>query len=73
MAVNVINHATTSTTCTLNKTPLTFSASDFQQWNQTTSVIHLPVKLPGKYKIPKVRGEIVTATGEKKVAAVQVL
>ena len=37
----------------------------------TTSVIHLPAKLVSKDKIPKVRGEIVKATGEKKVAAVQ--
>ena len=72
MPVNVIhNNSTTSTTSTLNKTPLQFSAADFQKWNQTTSVVHLPAKLIDK--IPKVRGEIVKATGEKKVAAVQAL
>ena len=73
MPVNVIprNNSTTSTTNTLNKPPLAFSAADFQKWNQTTSMLHLTAKLVGKDKIPKLRGEIVKATGEKKVAAVQ--
>ena len=75
MPVNVVphNNPTTSTTSTLNKTPLAFSATDFQKWNQMTSMFHLPAKLVGKDKIPKVRGEIVQAIGEKKVAAVQAL
>ena len=68
MPVNVINNSnpTTSTSSTPNnnKTPLTFSAADFQRWNQTTSVIHIPAKLVGKDKIPKVRGDIVKAIGE---------
>ena len=33
----------------------------------------LPAKLVGKDKIPKVRGEIVQAIGQKKMAAVQTL
>ena len=65
--------STSSTPNNNNKTPLTFSAADFQRWNQTTSVIHIPAKLVGKDKIPKVRGDIVKAIGEKKVAAVQAL
>ena len=36
-------------------------------------MLHLPAKLVGKDKIPKVRGDIVQAIGEKKVAAVQAL
>ena len=72
MPVNVIN-PTTSTSSTPGTTPLAFSAADFQRWNQTTSVVHLPAKLVGKDKIPKVRGDIVKAIGEKKVAAVQAL
>ena len=78
MPVSIINNnsnptASTSSTPNNNKTPLTFSAADFQRWNQTTSVIHIPAKLVGKDKIPKVRGDIVKAIGEKKVAAVQAL
>ena len=72
MPVNVINNnPTTSTSSTQanNKTPLAFSVADFQRWNQTTSVAHLPVKLVGKDKIPKVRGDIVKAIGEKKGGA----
>ena len=73
MPVNVIprNNSTTSTTNTLNKPPLAFSAADFQKWNQTTSMLHLTAKLVSKDKIPKLRGEIVKAICEKKVAAVQ--
>ena len=76
MPVNVINNNPTTgnrTTSTSNTPSLAFSATDFQKWNQTTSVVHLPAKLIGKDKIPKVRGEIVKAIGEKKVAAVQAL
>ena len=74
MPVSVIpNNSTTSTSSTPSKTPLAFSAADFQRWNQTTSVVHLPAKLVGKDKIPKVRGDIVKAIGEKKVATVQAL
>ena len=76
MPVSVINSNLTtsnSTTSTPNKPPLAFSATDFQKWNQTTSVVYLPAKLIGKDKIPKVRGELVKAIGEKKVAAVQAL
>ena len=70
MLVTVINSNPTTST---QHTPLAFSAADFQKWNQTTSMIHLPAKLVGKDKIPKLRGEIVTATGEKKVATVHAL
>ena len=76
MPVSVINSNLTtsnSTTRTPNKPPLAFSATDFQKWNQTTSVVYLPGKLIGTDKIPKVRGELVKAIGEKKVAAVQAL
>ena len=81
MPVSIINNtnnsnptaSTSSTPNNNNKPPLTFSAADFQRWNQTTSVIHIPAKLVGKDKIPKVRGDIVKAIGEKKVAAVQAL
>ena len=77
MPVSVIdsNNSATSncTTSTPNKPPLAFSAADFAKWNQTTSVVYLPAKLIGKDKIPKVRGELVKAIGEKKVAAVQAL
>ena len=75
MLVNVINTDTTTSTSSTqanNQTPLAFSAADFQRWNQTTSIVHLPVKLVSKDKIPKVR-DIVKAIGEKKVAAVQAL
>ena len=59
------SNSTTSTSSTHNnnQTPLTFSAADF----------HLPAKLVGKDKNPKLRGEIVKAIGKKKVAAVQAL
>ena len=62
------SNSTTSTSSTHNnnQTPLTFSAADFQRWNQTTSVVHLPAKLVGKDKNPKLRGEIVKAIGKKK-------
>lgn len=56
-----------------NKPPPAFSAADFAKWNQTTSVIQLPAKLVGKATIPQLRGELVKAIGEKKVAAVQAL
>ena len=76
MPVTVINSNPTtsnSTRNTPNKPSLAFSATDFQRWNQTTSVVHMPAKLLGKDKIPKVRGELVKAIGEKKVAAIQAL
>ena len=76
MPVSVVNSNLTTrniTTSTPNKPPLAFSATDFQKWNQTTSVVYLPAKLIGKDKIPKVRGEIVKAIGEKNVAAIQAL
>ena len=69
------NNPTTSTsrTPTNNQPPLAFSAADFQRWNQTTSVVHLPAKLVGRDKIPTVRGDLIKSIGEKKVAAVQAL
>ena len=73
MPVTVVNSNPTTSTPSSQNPPLAFSAAGFQKWNQTTSMIHLPAKLVGKDKIPKLRGEIVTALGEKKVAAVQAL
>ena len=75
MPVTVVNNRnpSTSTPSTPKTPPLAFSPADFAKWNQTTSMLHLPAKLVGKDKIPKVRGEIVKAIGEKKVAAVQAL
>ena len=75
VTVNNNSNSTTSTSSIPdnNRTPLTFSAADFQRWNQTTSVVHIPAKLVGKDKIPKVRGDIVKAIGEQKLAAVQAL
>ena len=73
MPVTVVNSNPTTSTPSSQNPPLAFSAADFQKWSQTTSMIHLPAKLVGKDKIPKLRGEIVTALGEKKVAAVQAL
>ena len=75
MPIQVNSNPTTSnvTTSTPNKPPPAFSAADFQRWNQTTSVIHVSVKLVGKQKIQQLRGEIVKAIGEKKIAAVQAL
>ena len=40
MPINVVN--SNPTTSTPNTAPLTFPATDFHRWNQTTSVIHLP-------------------------------
>ena len=74
MPVSVINsNNSTTSKSTPNKPPLAFSAADFEKWNQTTSVVYLPAKVIGKDTIPKVRGELVKAIGEKKVAAVQAL
>ena len=51
MPVSVIpNNSTTTTSRIPSKTPLAFSAADFQRWNQMTSVVHLPAKLVGKIK-----------------------
>ena len=52
---------------------VTFSAADFQRWNQTTSVVTIPSRLVRSSKIPQLRKEIIQAIGERKVAAVQAL
>ena len=52
---------------------VTFSAADFQRWNQTTSVVTIPQRLIRSSKIPQLRKEIIQAIGERKVAAVQAL
>ena len=52
---------------------VTFSAADFQRWNQTTSVVSIPQRLIRSSKIPQLRKEIIQAIGERKVAAVQAL
>ena len=56
-----------------NQKPVTFSAADFQRWNQTTSVVTIPQRLIRSSKIPQLRKEIIQAIGERKVAAVQAL
>ena len=54
-------------------TPIKFTAADFQRWNQTTSVVHIPSHLVRNSKIPQLRKEIINAFGERKVSAVQAL
>ena len=54
-------------------TSIKFTAADFQRWNQTTSVVHIPSRLVRNSKIPQVRKEIINAVGERKVSAVQAL
>ena len=66
MATSQINNNTTVKT-------VTFSAADFQRWNQTTSVVTIPQHLIKSSKIPQLRKEIITAIGKRKVAAVQAL
>ena len=50
-----------------------FTAADFQRWNQTTSVVHIPSRLVQNSKIPQLRKELINAVGERKVSAVQAL
>ena len=50
-----------------------FTAADFQRWNQTTSVVHIPSRLIKNSKIPQLRKELINAVGERKVSAVQAL
>ena len=52
---------------------VTFSAADFQRWNQTTSVVSIPQRLIRLSKIPQLRKELIQSVGERKVAAVQAL
>ena len=56
-----------------NQKTVTFSAADFQRWNQTTSVVSIPQRLIRSSKIPQLRKEIIQAIGERRVAAVQAL
>ena len=69
MATSQNNSNTTSSS---NNT-ITFSAVDFQRWNQTTSVVNIPSSLVKTSKIPQLRKELINAIGEHKVAAVQAL
>ena len=50
-----------------------FTAADFQRWNQTTSVVHIPSRLVRNSKIPQLRKELINAVGERRVSAVQAL
>ena len=50
-----------------------FTAADFQRWNQTTSVVHIPSPLVKNSKIPQLRKELINAVGERRVSAVQAL
>ena len=50
-----------------------FTAADFQRWNQTTSVVHIPSRLVKNSKIPQLRKELINAIGTRKVSAVQAL
>ena len=50
-----------------------FTAADFQRWNQTTSVVHIPSRLVKNSKIPQLRKELINAVGDRKVSAVQAL
>ena len=59
-----------NTTASTNKK---FTAADFQRWNQTTSVVHIPSRLVRNSKIPQLRKELIHAVGERKVSAVQAL
>ena len=52
---------------------VSFSAADFQRWNQTTSVVTIPQRLIRSSKIPQLRKELIQSIGERKVAAVQAL
>ena len=50
-----------------------FTAADFQRWNETTSVVHIPSRLIKNSKVPQLRKELINAVGERKVSAVQAL
>ena len=50
-----------------------FTAADFQRWNQTTSVVHIPSRLVKTSKILQLRKELINAIGERNVVAVQAL
>ena len=69
MATSQNNSNTTSSS---NNT-ITFSAVDFQRWNQTTSVVNIPSRIVKTSKIPQLRKELINAIRERKVAAVQAL
>ena len=47
-----------------------FTAADFQRWNQTTSVVHIPSRLVKTSKILQLRKELINAIGERNVVAV---
>ena len=54
-------------------TSIKFTAADFQRWNQTTSMVHIPSRLVKNSEIPQLRKELINAVGARKVSAVQAL
>ena len=72
-------HNNTNTYANASKTNINagnnikFTAADFQRWNQTTSVVHIPSRLIKNSKIPQLRKELINAVGVSKVSAVQAL
>ena len=72
-------HNNTNTYANASKTNINagtntkFTAADFQRWNQTTSVVHIPSRLIKNSKIPQLRKELINAVGVRKVSAVQAL
>ena len=72
-------HNNTNTYANASKTNINagnntkFTAADFQRWNQTTSVVHIPSRLVRNSKTPQLRKELINAVGERKVSAVQAL
>ena len=53
--------------------PTKLTAADFQRWNQTTLVVHIPSRLVKNSKILQLRKKLINAIAERKVAAVQAL
>ena len=73
-SLNTKSYANASTNNNMTASTSTkFTAADFQRWNQTTSVVHIPSRLVKNNKIPQLRKELINAVGERKVSAVQAL
>ena len=75
-SLNIHNKSYANASSNNNMTASTstkFTAADFQRWNQTTSVVHIPSRLIKNSKIPQLRKELINAVGERKVSAVQAL
>ena len=70
---NTNTYANASKTNINAGTNMKFMAADFQRWNQTTSVVHIPSRLIKNSKIPQLRKELINAVGVRKVSAVQAL